>query len=189
MEKIQGYEDVQAMTGEFETLNVGGYICQILNAKIEKSSTGKDMLVIAFDIVEGEKAGFYKRKYDEAVKTNTDPNKKVSWPGRYIQMLQGDNMPNVLAFLKGVMTSLEASNPGFKWDWNEEKLKGLKFGGLFGREEFEKLDGTRAFTTKIRWIRTVEKVRKGEFEIPTDKKLKEKAPAEFTPVTDDDLPF
>ena len=53
MEKVQGYEEAQAMTGEYERLNAGGYICKIISAKEEKSKSGKRMLVLALDIVEG----------------------------------------------------------------------------------------------------------------------------------------
>lgn len=183
MEKINGYDEATAITGDFEILNAGGYICEIRGAKEEKSSTGKRMLVIAFDICEGEKKGFYQRKFDE----DTRPDKK--WQGTYRQMLEGEKAPG---YLKGLMTSIEASNTGFKWDWDEKKLKGLKFGGLFGREEYEKMDGTRSFATKLRFIRSVEKVRNGDFQIPKDKLLPEKSELSFETdfaADNDDMPF
>ena len=92
-----------------------------------------------------------------------------------------------------MMTSLEASNPNFKWNWDESKLVGLKFGGLFGKEEYEnQVTGERKMTTKIRFIRTVEAVKSGKFEIPNDKMLPTKGEAfdSFaTTSSDDDLPF
>ena len=33
MEKLQGYEEAQAITGEYERLEAGGYICKIVSAK------------------------------------------------------------------------------------------------------------------------------------------------------------
>ena len=184
MEKINGYEEAQAITGDYEVLEAGGYICKITGAREDKSKTGKRMLVIAFDIVEGEKAEYYQRRFDE----NTSTDKK--WQGVYRQMLDGDK---AAAYLKGLMTSLEASNPNFTWNWDESKLKDLKFGGLFGREEYEKIDGTRAFSTKIRWIRSVEKIKNGEFKIPEDKLLPVKQEENLwsVPVDNDsdDLPF
>lgn len=182
MEKLEGYEEAQALTGEYEVLEAGGYICKIRRANVEKSSTGKRMLVIAFDIAEGEHEGYYQRRYDDLSKTN--PN--VKWGGIYRQMLEGEK---ATGYFKGMMTSIEKSNPNFKWDWNEEKLEGLKFGGIFGREEYEnQVTGERKMTTKIRFIRTVETIKTGKFEIPTDKMLPERGEAfDSIGTTSDDI--
>ena len=192
MKPIENYDKAEAMTGEFEILPTGGYVCKILGAEIATAQkSGNEMLVINFDICEGEKAGYYKRRYDEAVKANTDLTKPVKWPGVYRQMIQGEN---AAGYFKGLMTTLASSNNGFDWDkcnWDETKLIGLIFGGLFGREEYTKLDGTIGMATKIRYVRSVEKVRKGDYTIPADKLLKkdDEPFGNFTPVTDDDLPF
>lgn len=162
MEKLQGYDEAQAFTGEYEKIEPGAYICKIIDAKEEKSQSGRKMLVIAFDIAEGDHKDFYKRKFDSNKGTD------AKWQGVYRQLLDSEK---AASYLKGIMTSLEESNTGFVWNWDESKLKGLKFGGLFGREEYEKMDGTRNFATKLRFIRSVESVRSGKFEIPQDKLL------------------
>lgn len=183
MEKLYGYDEANAITGEFEVLDAGGYICEIRGAKEERSTTGKRMLAIAFDICEGEKKGFYQRKFDE------DTRQDKKWQGTYRQMLEGEK---AVGYLKGIMTALEESNSNFKWDWDESKLKGLKFGGLFGREEYEKMDGSRSFSTKLRFIRSVEKIKSGDFQIPKDKLLPAKSEIAFeTDFTadNDDMPF
>lgn len=182
MEKIKGYDEAEALTGEYEILEAGGYICKIVNAKVEKSKTNKDMLVIAFDISEGDHKDYFKRRYEN--------NKSIErkWPtnGVYRQMLEGDK---AVGYLKGLMTSLEASNSSFKWNWDESKLKGLLFGGLFGREQYEAFDGTLKFTTKLQFIRSVDKIKKGEFNVPEDKLLV-KSDGEFITIDDnEDLPF
>lgn len=182
MEKIKGYDEAEALTGEYEILEAGGYICKIVNAKVEKSKTNKDMLVIAFDISEGDHKDYFKRRYEN--------NKSIErkWPtnGVYRQMLEGDK---AVGYLKGLMTSLEASNSSFKWNWDESKLKGLLFGGLFGREQYEAFDGTLKFTTKLQFIRSVDKIKKGEFNVPEDKLLA-KSDGEFITIDDnEDLPF
>lgn len=182
MKKINGYDEAQALTGEYEVLEAGGYICKILNAKEEKSQSGKDMLVIAFDIEEGDHKDYFKRRFDN----DTRADKK--WPvnGIYRQMLEGEK---AAGYFKGLITSLEASNPNFKWDWDENKLKGLKFGGLFGREQYEAFDGSLKFSTKLQFIRSVEKIKSGDFQIPQDKLLNKKQEDEFITVSDDELPF
>lgn len=184
MEKLTGYEEAQALTGEFERLEAGGYICRIVNAKEETSKSGKRMLVIAIDIAEGDKKDFFRNRFTK----NANSDKK--WPagGVYRQMLEGDK---AVGYLKGLMTSLEASNTGFKWDWDEKKLKDLKCGAIFGEEEYEKLDGSVGTTTKVKFIRTAKAIQDGNFKVPELKKLPQKGEAfdSFGTIADDDLPF
>lgn len=186
MEKLQGYEEAQAITGEYEKLEAGGYICNIVNAKEEKSKSGKRMLVLALDILEGDKKDFFRNKFNE----NTNPDKK--WPAGaiYRQMLEGEK---AIGFLKGIMTSLEASNEGFKWDWDEKKLVNLKCGAIFGEEEYERMDGSIGVSTKVKFIRTVKCIQNGNYKVPELKKLPQRGEAfdDFTGAIDDnnDLPF
>ena len=187
MEKVQGYDEAQAITGEYERLNAGGYICKIISAKEEKSKSGKRMLVLALDIAEGDKKDFFRNRFNE----NSNPDKK--WPAGaiYRQMLEGEK---AAGFLKGLMTSLESSNEGFKWDWDEKKLANLKCGAIFGEEEYEKMDGSVGTTTKVKFIRTIKAIQDGNFKVPELKKLPEKGEAfeDFVnSVTsdNDDLPF
>ena len=187
MEKVQGYEEAQAITGEYERLNAGGYICKIVSAKEEKSKSGKRMLVLALDIIEGDKKDFFRNRFNE------DNRTEKKWPAGaiYRQMLEGEK---AAGFLKGLMTSLEASNENFKWDWDEKKLANLKCGAIFGEEEYEKMDGSVGITTKVKFIRTVKAIQDGNFKVPELKKLPEKGEAfeDFiNSVTSDnnDLPF
>ncbi|CDB32112.1 pF05037 family protein [Clostridium sp. CAG:575] len=187
MEKVQGYEEAQAITGEYERLNAGGYICKIVSAKEEKSKSGKRMLVLALDIIEGDKKDFFRNRFIE------DNRTEKKWPSGaiYRQMLEGEK---AAGFLKGLMTSLEASNEGFKWGWDEKKLANLKCGAIFGEEEYEKMDGSVGTTTKIKFIRTIKAIQDGNFKVPELKKLPEKGEAfeDFVnSVTsdNDDLPF
>lgn len=187
MEKIQGYDEAKAITGEYERLEAGGYICKIISAKEEKSKSGKRMLVLALDIVEGDKKDFFRNRFNE----NTSPEKK--WPAGaiYRQMLEGEK---AAGFLKGLMTSLETSNEGFKWNWDEKKLADLKCGAIFGEEEYEKMDGSVGTSTKVKFIRTVKAIQDGNFKVPELKKLPQKGEAfeDFVnSVTsdNDDLPF
>lgn len=187
MEKLQGYEEAQAITGEYERLEAGGYICKIVSAKEEKSKSGKRMLVLALDILEGDKKDYFKKRFDE----NTSPDKKWSAGAIYRQMLEGEK---AAGFLKGLMTSLEASNDGFKWNWDEKKLKDLKCGAIFGEEEYEKMDGSIGISTKVKFIRTVKAIQDGNYKIPELKKLPPKGDAfedfvNSATSDNEDLPF
>lgn len=190
MIKPKGFDESSAFVpGESATLPPGGYVCKIVRAKEEKSRSGKQMLTIAFDICEGEFADFYANK--QAAQKAKDPNADVRWGGVYRQLTEGDSLP----FFKGMIASLEDSNPGWKWMWDEKTLVGLKFGGLFGREEFEAQDGRVLMTTRLFYIRSVNGI-KG-VEAPADKLLNSKAASTATGgksshiggITDDDVPF
>lgn len=62
MRKPQGYDEAEAYTGEYNgpgPLPAGLYVCKIMHA-VEETKNGKRFLVIGFDIVEGDYAGYYK---------------------------------------------------------------------------------------------------------------------------------
>ena len=191
MEKIEGYETAQALTGEFDRLKPGGYICKIIAAKEEKSKSGNKMLTLALDIDEGEQKGFFMKRFEELKKENQDPNKEVKYPNAaiYHQMLEGNE--KAVGFLKGLMTSLEASNQNFKWNWDEKKLVGLKCGAIFGEEEYEKLDGSIGISCKVKFIRTIKCIQENNFKVPELKKLPAKGDSfEFSGAASaDNLPF
>lgn len=168
--KPNGYEKSEAYTGDFESITLGGHICEINHVKVEEYTWGKSML-ICFDIVEGENKGFYRRQYDR--KKQQDPNAK--WSGVVRQGIpSGDGSDKdalTTGFFKGLMMNIEKSNPGYVWNWDEQTLKGKKFGGVFGQEEFMAQDGSVKLATKCVQVRTVETVRAG-VDVPPVKKLK-----------------
>ncbi|MBQ2212810.1 MAG: DUF669 domain-containing protein [Ruminococcus sp.] len=56
---IKQYNGFKAeRTSGREPLPAGGYVAKILNAEVKTTQSGKDMLVLSFDITEGEHAGF-----------------------------------------------------------------------------------------------------------------------------------
>jgi hypothetical protein len=161
MQKPSDYDSTSAFTGEYETLKAGGYVCKIVQAIDGKSSTGKPMMTILFDITEGDNKDFFKRRFDSAKKTNAD----AKWKGVFRQLTDGKSTP----FFKGVITSIEESNPGYKFNFDENTLKGKLFGGIFGREQYQKNNGEYAWDTKCQNIRSIATIKKGAFEIPADK--------------------
>jgi hypothetical protein len=171
MQKPTNYDETQAFTGEFKTITPGGHICKIVQANVSKTTNSdKEVLVILFDIIEGDCKDYYQEQF--AKKYATNPNAK--WQGVYRQLTEG----NSLKFFKGMLTAIENSNPGYQWNWDEKTLKGKLFGGVFGQEEFQKQDGSIGLTTKCRFIRSVEQVRKG-VEVPEIKRLQISGASQF----------
>jgi hypothetical protein len=187
MKRYEGYEQTEAFTGDYERMEPGGYVCRILQVKAEEPEPGTKnydtLLRIGFDIAEGDKAGFYKRQFDRKKQTNAD----AKWPGMYYQTIKADD----LRYFKGFITAIEESNTGFKWDWDEQKLKGKIFGGVFGEEEYLGNDGKVRTSVKLQWVRSADKIRSGDYTLP-EKKLLKGGNSTHTPIetiSDDELPF
>lgn len=151
--------------GEFETLELGGHELVIMNAEEYTSViSGNTSLKVSVDIGGNDKQkGYFKKQYDE----NTNADKKWSNGATKYLSLKDEQ----LAYLKGFVTSLEKSNPGFKFDtkgkW--EQLKNLKIAGVFGLEEYEDSEGNTKTTTKLVQFRSLDKL--NEIKIPKVKKL------------------
>lgn len=188
--KPKGYDEAQEY-GDFEKLELGGHICKILQAKVESYDWGS-VLILLFDIHEGSKSdGFYKRNFDAQ-----GENKK--WKGTFRQNIPVENPTDdkelkTLRGFKTLISCIEHSNSGYKWNWDEATLKGKLFGGVFGRKEYE-FDGKQGFYTTCRFVKSVEAIKAG-VEVPDDFLLKKKSNGlddpDFSLMDDslDDLPF
>ena len=178
--------------GGRETLPAGGYVCSILNAKVESNDWG-DTLVIAHDVCEGEYAGLFKRDYDN----NTMEDKK--WRGTFRLKLPKDDGTEQDAWkkrgLSNFLWAIEQSNPGFEWgDWStiEKRLKGKKVGIVYRNKEWA-YNGKTGWTTEAAGSDSVENIRTGKFYKFKDKFLPQKpveAPTfEELDDSESDLPF
>ena len=167
IQKPAGYDEAQAMTGEYERLELGGHICVIKSCKVVTTANGAQQLSIAFDIDESDtqkQGGFYTRQYE----SNKQRFDDAKWPngGTTRVGIDGKSVP----FFKGFTTVIMESNPGYVWRWDETTLKGKRFGGIFGEEEYMAKDGTVKKATKLRFIRSIDVIKAG-VEIPAVKTL------------------
>ena len=153
MEKINNWEEVEAKGMEdFKPLPIGAYECVIKDARINvNEETGKETFKVSIDIATGDYKDYFKNRYEK----NTNADKK--WDNNAVRYLayQGDNV----AYFKGFITSVENSNSGYKWDWDETKLKGKKICGVFQYEEYEKQDGTRGIKVRLNKFRSLDKMK------------------------------
>lgn len=181
MKAFEGYK-AQKQGGSREHLPAGGYVAQILSAKEVQYGWGS-VLLISFDISEGEYKGFFKKDYAE----NTNENRK--WSGTYRLSIPKDDGSEKDGWTKrtfgGVMWAVEDSNPGYHWDWNEAGLKGKTVGVLYRNYEWD-IDGRTGWSTECCKMITVQDVRDGKFKVPKDKPLANKPAEGFTDVTKDD---
>ena len=153
MKKIDNWDNIEAKGMEdFKALPIGAYECIIVGAGVHKSEqSGKESFKVAVDIASGEYKDYFKKRYDN----NTNSDKK--WDNNSVKYLafEGDNA----SFFKGFITSVENSNVGYKWNWDEATLKGKKICGVYQYEEYEKQDGKKAVKVRLNKFRSLEKMK------------------------------
>ena len=153
MKKIENWDSIEAKGMEdFKNLPIGAYECVIKDARINHNEeNGKDTLKISIDIVSGEYKDYFLKSYEN----DTRIDKK--WNNNAVIYLSytGDNV----AFFKGFIKTIENSNIGYVWDWDETKLKGKKVCGVFQYEEYEKQDGTRGIKVRLSKFRSLNKLK------------------------------
>lgn len=184
MEKPSGYDEAKSF-GEFETLPAGGYKCIIKKVVCEKTQAGKEFLKIGFDIAEGEYKDFYQKKFDN----DTRAPEERKWSGIWTVFTEGYNPGTTNPKFKGLITSVEISNPNFEFDFDEQKLVNKKVGLVFREEEFWGQDGQVHTSVKPFFALSCDKVE--DVKIPNPKKILENEIFETTAsaTDDDDLPF
>lgn len=162
--KPQGYDESWTYTGESRSLPAGCYVCEILGVK-EENHNGHERFVMQFDIAEGEYKGFYQQQYKAAKERNVE----AKYKGEHRQYMDGNSVP----YFKGLITSIEKSNPGYSFPWNlegnEKTLKGKKFGAVMGREQIETDNKEKVFWTHIFQIRSIDGLK--DAKVPDDRLL------------------
>ena len=150
-----------------DPLPAGGYVAKILDAKVQTYTFG-DMLVLSFDIAEGEHKDFFKKDYA----ANQNEDKK--WRGTFRISIPKDDGSEKDAWSKAAFNDMIAvfeADSGFHWDWDEMKLKGRTVGVLFRNKEWE-WEGRQGWTTECCALTTATEIRNGDFKQPKDKPLK-----------------
>ena len=163
MKKLNGYEKASAYSSQ-ERLPAGGYVLKIMDVKYQENSWG-DVIILSFDIAEVEKKGFFMDNW----KSQTGEDKK--WKGTYRMRVPADDGSEQdewkMKRFKTDIMNFEESNPGYRWEWEEQTLKGKLIGALFNNKEYE-FNGRHGFFTNCHSLVTAEKIRSGKFEIPED---------------------
>lgn len=167
MNKPKGYDEVQ-VAGDFTPVELGGHHMIIKGVREEKSKSGKDMIVVAFDFAKNDKQpGYFSDLFEKDIR----PDKK--WPNagtNYILTMDASDPNKVNKSFKIFITSVERSN-GFEVDWGAkfcEQFKGKKVGGVFGLVE-EEYNGEVKRRHKLRWF--CEDDRAETAKIPEDRLL------------------
>lgn len=130
MKQFNGYEEAkkEASYQGTQKIPTGAYVCKVSNVRYEETDYG-DRIIVAFDVVEGEYKGFFKKQYD----ANTDENKK--WKGTARVRVPSDDGSELDNWTKKAFArwtnAFEQSNSGYVWNWDETKWKGKLIGIIF----------------------------------------------------------
>ena len=148
MQKPNSFDDVNA-GGEYVPINVGGHHAVIVSVKEQKSSTGKDMVVVALDFAKNDaQAGYFKAQFDN----DTRDDKK--WPYQAVQyIVTEDSEGKCSRSFKSFITSFERSN-GVTTNWGDkfvDQFKNKKIGVVYGEVE-EEFNGEIKTRRRIRWF-------------------------------------
>lgn len=172
LQGVQGANSIQEKTyggNSFAPLPVGGYVCKILDVKVDKTQNGKQYIKLRFDIAEGEYAGFFQKRW------NADAQSQYGqkWKGTYkifLPIFNGDNdkYMNAIALYKGQINTIARSNniqePNIEAGYDPDIFKNCLVGILFRDAEY---NGNKY--TEPAFLKDVGKIRSGDFEIPAPK--------------------
>ena len=153
MKKIENWNEIEAKGMEdFRGLPIGAYECVIMDARVNHNEqSGKDTFKVSVDIASGEFKDYFRKMYENDTRIDR------KWNNNAVKYLSytGDN----IAYFKGFITTVENSNVGYKWNWEESTLKGKKVCGVFQYEEYEKQDGTRGIKVRLNKFRSLDKLK------------------------------
>ena len=163
MEPIKDFDKIEPKGMEdFTPFPAGVYECVIVNAcENYNEESGKTTLKVMVDVATGDYAGYFKEMYDK----NTNKDKRWNNNSTKYLSLEEQN----LSYLKGFITSVENSNPGYTWDWDETKLRGKKICCVYQWEEYETRDGKTGVSAKLSKFRSLDKIK--DIKISTQVKL------------------
>lgn len=178
MKPIKNYDQIK--TGNYQRLPIDAYVCKILGANQETDEYGNNYIKVLLDIAEGDYTDYFLEDWK-----NQDREDKW-WKCTYrLYEVKDDGTEKDgwnAKTLKTFTTALEECNPGYHWDWDENKWKGLKIGMVF-REQLSWKQEAKGEEDPY-WHNpvparptTIERVKTGDFKIQEPKQPKKERPA------------
>ena len=180
----QNWNTVKADDGSFKGLTAGVYKMIVKQATVKQSKSGKEMLVLCFDIADGEYKDYFMDLYTKRHEEAAQKGEQAKYPnnGCYYQLTEGDFLPR----FKHVVNCIEESNPGYTFTGDEKTLVGKFFGGVMREEEYESSrDGS--IKTTVRCDRIIPVSKMDTAKVPPCKKLK--TTTAQSAIDDETIPF
>lgn len=153
----EGYEGKKS-SNYIDLPPVGAYIGEI-QASREVEQNGRPVVELFMEITEGE----YKNRFHEVYENQKErfgDNVKYKGIFRLVPYMKGDEDWRRKVFEENLW-AVEQSNPGYKWDWDEKKLKGKKV-GISIRKRLYTYNGKDWETTEIGKLESIEEIKVGK---------------------------
>lgn len=171
MKAFKNYEDAKKRAAASGVrIPKGAYVCKILGVKYtEPTSNCNGYITIQYDIDEGEFKDFYQNAY----KADTNPDKKYKGTETIWEPKEDGSESDEwtqTAFARWI-NAFEASNTNFHWDWDEQKLRGLLIGIVYG-DIGTVINGKEVLYVGPSSVCSVDQVRDGSYYKPKLKKRK-----------------
>lgn len=178
-----GWEDTQPNMGfeGFSGPNAGGHVLGIVGVEEKESASHEPMILLYLDIARGEFKNHYRRLSEKFQKHC------------YIRYYQLTEREKSIPYFKGLITAIEHSNPGYKWDWRPQSLVKKLVGANLREEEYVGSNGETKSSLKIAHFCNADKANECKVLEPKRLAVQPSAPAQaergFSTPDDEDLPF
>lgn len=184
----------EAASGNVGQLPAGPYVAKILKVEVWGDEPDQQ-LVLKVDVSEGDQKDFFMNKF-KAQSEKKDSKYEVKFKGVYKLRIPNENNTKAMfpdsdiRKMNDMIFRIEQSNPGFHWDGDEQKLKGLTVGINMVEDDYN----GNAFT-KIGRLEIAQDVRNGLVKPMKPRERKEEPAPKvdpqtgFTAVETDELPF
>ena len=158
---------------KFRYVPNGGYVCYI--TKVTDNPKG-EYLEIEYEIGEGEYEGFAAETMERAGFCPLRFNRYHGEKSR--------------GYFKKFTKDIESSNPGYKWDWNEQSLVHKYIGVVIQEQEKVNAKGYTNVYAKVDTTCSVGDIKAGNFKVPERLKAASSVTLTEIPATDNSgLPF
>jgi hypothetical protein len=157
MKKPENFDSAKPESfGSFNTPPAEAYILGITKAEVGTTKTGKEKITLTLDIAEGE----FKNYYGElSVKLTKDCRLQ------YNQLTEGNSTP----YFKGMITAIEESNTGYKFNFDEKTLARKLVGAVLQECQYYNKAGELKSILKPMFLCSVATVREGKLKVPAVK--------------------
>lgn len=161
----QGFEARENSASFLELPPAGVYIGQIMAVRVVDADgvkTFRDWLEVMLEITEGDYKGRFTAVYNDQKERFGADNTRYRGTFRIaIPSGKEDEEEWVRRSFEGNLWCVEQSNPGYHWDWDENKLTGKKI-GINLRKRFYTYNGKDKETIEVARFETVDDIKNGK---------------------------
>lgn len=159
------YSDFEARktsSGYTELPPVGAYVAEIQDVRFvpKGDNANRDRIELFMEIVEGE----YRNRFHDVYAEQNERFGSATYRGifRLLPPVPNEQWYDLMKQnFEGNLWCVQESNPGYRWDWDEKKLKGKKV-GISLRKRLYTYNGKDKEAIEIGQFETIDDVRNGK---------------------------